>query len=327
MDKSIAVIGCGYWGENLVRNFARLGVLHTICDTSSSLVAKLASQYPAASVGTDYHEVLSNREVRGIVIATPAPLHYTMAKEALLNGKDVFVEKPFTTSRAAAEELVAISSQKGQILMVGHLLLYHPAVQKLKKYIQAGELGEIYYLYSTRVNLGQVRRDENALWRLVPHDLATFIYLLDECPQVVAAQGSSYLQPNFIDVVFVTLKFQRVLAHVHASWLDPHKIRQLTIVGSKKMAIFDDMAAVNKLQIHDKRVVSDTQVLASGETILPKLDLNEPLELECREFIECLKARKQPRSDARMGLEVTKILAAAQKSLQRGGQPVSIPGG
>jgi len=192
--------------------------------------------------------------------------------------------------------------------MVGHLLLYHPAVQMLKKYIQSGELGEIYYLYSTRVNLGQIRQDENALWRLVPHDIAMFIYLLEESPVVVSAQGSSYLQPNFVDIVFVTVRFGKVLAHVHASWLDPHKIRQLTVIGSKKMATFDDMEPEDKLKIYDKGVVtnydtassfSGSLLLRSGEVFSPRVDLTEPLFLECQEFIKCMKERREPLSDAK----------------------------
>ena len=317
MERNIAVVGCGYWGKNLVRNFAELGALHTICDSDPQVLSPLESLYPNVKKETSFEAVVANRDIRGLVIATPAVLHYSMAKQALLGGKDIFVEKPFTTKSEDAEELVELSQKQQRILMVGHLLLYHPAVQMLKRYIQAGELGEIYYLYSTRVNLGQIREDENALWRLVPHDIAMFIYLLEQSPQVVSAQGSSYLQPNFVDVVFVTLKFGKVLAHVHASWLDPHKIRQLTVVGSNKMAVFDDMEPEYKLQIYDKGIVSNTLLTRSGEIIFPRVELAEPLLLEGQEFIKCMKERKQPLSDAKQGLEVVKALEAADKSMQK----------
>lgn len=318
MDKNIAVVGCGYWGKNLVRNFAELGALHTICDASPKLLEGFKPSYPDVNTKVDFSKLLRDDSIKGVVIATPAVLHYPMAKEALLAGKDVFVEKPFTTSSKDAQELVELSEKTQRVLMVGHLLLYHPAVQMLKQYIQSGELGEIYYLYSTRVNLGQIRQDENALWRLVPHDIAMFIYLLDESPVVASAQGSSYLQPDFVDVVFVTLRFGGVLAHVHASWLDPHKIRQLTIVGSKKMAVFDDIEPEYKLQIYNKSVVNNTLSTKSGEVVFPQVKLAEPLFLECQEFIKCVAERRQPLSDAKQGVEVVRALEALQELLEAG---------
>lgn len=324
MDRNIAVIGAGYWGKNLVRNFADLGVLHTICDANAKVLGQLASQYPQSNTETEYSRVLQSEEIRGIVIASPAALHYDMARAALLAGKDVFVEKPFTNNSHDAQELLELSVKKKGILMVGHLLLYHPAVQTLKRYFQSGELGDIYYVYSTRVNLGQVRQDENALWRLVPHDIAIYIYLLGESPVVTSAQGSAFLQPDFVDVVFVTMRLGRVLAYVHASWLDPHKIRQLTIVGSKKMAIFDDMEPEHKLQIHDKTVDSKTLAITSGAVTFPRLDTTEPLLLECQEFINCMRERRQPLSDARQGLEVVRTLETAQRLLQKHSQAQEI---
>ncbi len=312
MERNIAVVGCGYWGKNLVRNFAELGALHTICDSDPQVLSRLESLYPNVKKETSFEAVVANRDIRGIVIASPAALHYSMAKEALLAGKDVFVEKPFTTRSGDAQELVELSEKQERVLMVGHLLLYHPAVQMLKQYIQSGEIGEIYYLYSTRVNLGQIRQDENALWRLVPHDIAMFIYLLEQSPQVVSVQGSSYLQPNFVDVVFVTLRFGKALAHVHASWLDPHKIRQLTVVGSNKMAIFDDMEPEYKLKIYDKGVINETLLIRSGEIVLPQIKLAEPLLLECQEFINCMAERRQPLSSAKLGLKVVEAVEMAE---------------
>ena len=324
MNRNIAVVGCGRWGKDLVRNFAELGTLHTICDADPKVLNQFASRYPQANTESEYHQVLMNEEIKGIVIATPSALHYSMAKEALLAGKDTFVEKPFTTKSEDAQRLVELAEKQQLVLMVGHLLLYHPAVQMLKRYIQSGELGEIYYLYSTRVNLGQIRQDENALWRLVPHDIAMFVYLLEESPVVVSAYGSSYLQPDFADVVFVVLRFRTALAHVHASWLDPHKIRQLTVVGSKRMAVFDDMESEYKLRIYDKGVISNTLLTKSGQVSCPQIDLTEPLFLECQDFIKCMAQREQPLSNAKRGLEVVNTLEAAQQSIQREGQQISI---
>jgi len=326
MDKNIAVVGCGYWGKNLVRNFAELGALHTICDSNPSILSKLESLYPNINKETSFETVLANKEVKGIVIALPAALHYPVAKKALLAGKDVFVEKPLTSNSSEATELVKLSEERKQILMVGHLMLYHPAVHILKRHIQSGDFGEIYYLYSTRVNLGQVRRDESALWRLAPHDIALFLYLLDSIPEVVAAQGISYVQPHLEDVVFVTLQFpQKILAHIHASWLDPHKIRQLTVVGGKKMAVFDDMEPEHKLKIYDQGVIDDYDKLAtpsgalalrSEGVFLPRVDLTEPLALECHHFLECIKNRSKPLSDGKQGLEVVRILERIEEYMK-----------
>ena len=324
MERNIAVVGCGYWGKNLVRNFAELGALHTICDAAPEKVKDYTSLYPQLNTEIDYQRVLADKEIQGVVIATPAASHHPMAKEALLWNKDVFVEKPFTTSSRDAEELIALSIKKQRVLMVGHLLLYHPAIQMLKRYIQSDELGEIYYLYSTRVNLGQIRQDEDALWRLVPHDIAVFIYLLEESPLVISAQGSSYLQPDLVDIVFVTLRFGRALAHVHASWLDPHKIRQLTVVGSKKMAVFDDMEPEYKLRIYNKAVIGGTLLTRTGEAAFPQLALTEPLLLECQEFVQCMAERTQPLSDAKHGLEVVKGLEGASKSMQEHDKAVKV---
>ena len=326
MDKNIAVIGCGYWGKNLVRNFAELGALNTICDSDPKILNRLGPLYPNIKKETNIDAVLSNNEVKGIVIALPAASHYPIAKKALLAGKDIFVEKPLTSNSAEAAELVEIAEKRKQVLMVGHLMLYHPAVHILKRHIKAGELGKIYYLYSTRVNLGQVRRDESALWRLAPHDISLFLYLLESVPEVVSAQGISYVQPNLEDVVFITLKFpEKVLAHIHASWLDPHKIRQLTVVGSKKMAVFDDMEPEHKLRIYDQGVVEDYNKLASLSgalslrsegVFLPRVDLAEPLSLECRHFLDCIEKRAKPISDGKQGFEVVRVLENIEQTIR-----------
>jgi UDP-2-acetamido-3-amino-2,3-dideoxy-glucuronate N-acetyltransferase len=327
VNRNIAVAGCGYWGKNLVRNFAELGALHSICDADPEKLEQFAFRSPEVNIETEYPRVLNNKEIEGIVIATPAALHYSMAKEALLSGKDVFVEKPITSKSSEAQELLELAERRKRILMVGHLMLYHPSLHILKRHIQSGDLGEIYYLYSTRVNLGQVRRDESALWRLAPHDISIFLYLLEDFPEIVSAQGTSYVQPHLEDVVFITLQFPlNILAHVHVSWLDPHKIRQLTVVGSKKMAIFDDMEPEHKLKIYDQGIVDDrdkmashfgTLALRSEGVFLPRVDLAEPLSLECRHFLECMKSRSTPLSDGEQGLEVVRILEAIEKIMRK----------
>ncbi len=326
MDNNIAVIGCGYWGKNLVRNFAELGALHTICDSDPNVLSKLAALYPNVKRETNLEAALEDKEIRGVVIALPAALHCPIAKKALLADKDLFVEKPLTSKSSDAQELAELAEKRKRILMVGHLMLYHPAVHILKRHIKSGDLGEIYYLYSTRVNLGQVRSDESALWRLTPHDISLFMYLLDAVPEVVSAQGISYVQPHLEDVVFITMQFpSKVLAHIHASWLDPHKIRQLTVVGSKKMAVFDDMDLEHKLRIYDQGVVDDYDKLASPSgalalrsegVFLPRVDLAEPLSLECRHFLECIKNRAKPLSDGKQGLEVVRILEKIEKVMK-----------
>jgi UDP-2-acetamido-3-amino-2,3-dideoxy-glucuronate N-acetyltransferase len=334
MDRNIAVVGCGYWGKNLVRNFAELGALHTICDSSSEVLSKLATLYPNVKGETNLDGVLTDKGIKGVVIALPAALHYPAARQALLAGKDVFVEKPITSKSSEAQELVELAEKRKRILMVGHLMLYHPAVPILKRHIQSGDLGEIYYLYSTRVNLGQVRRDESALWRLTPHDISLFLYLLIALPETVSAHGIGYLQPNLEDVVFIALKFPRnILAHIHVSWLDPHKTRQLTVVGSKKMAVFDDMEPEHKLRIYNKGVVDnhDTILLSSGilplrseEVFIPQVDLAEPLFLECQHFVHCIEERQQPLTDGRSGYQVVRILEAAEESLRNHGKIVEV---
>ena len=333
MGKIIAVVGCGYWGKNLVRNFAGLGALHTICDSSPEVIERLHKLYPNVNIETSFERVLADNEIKGVVVSSPAALHYSMIKQALLAGKDVFVEKPFVSNSSEGQELVELSEEQKLILMVGHLMLYHPAVDVLKRHIQSDDLGELYYLYSTRVNLGQVRSDESALWRLAPHDISLFLYLLGTHPEVVSAQGISYVQPHLEDVVFITLRFPKnVLAHIHVSWLDPHKIRKVTVVGSKKMAVIDDMESSEKIRIYDKGVnftgnytaYGEYLTLRIGDILIPNTQNVEPLRLECQHFIDCILNNTTPRSDGEDGLRVVRVLNAAQQSLKQGGVPVEL---
>jgi len=333
----IAVVGTGDWGANLVRNFSRLpgATLTALCDADAARLAKTAAQYPGTRALSHVDQVCAADDIRGVVVAASAVSHYPLAKQLLEAGKDVYVEKPLTLQVAHAEELVRIARERDRILMVGHLLLFHPAVQYLKKMVQSGEMGDLYYIYSQRVNLGKVRKDENALWSFAPHDLSVILHLLDMEPIDVVARGSAFLQGRVEDVVFVDLRFPGgKLAHVHVSWLDPHKLRKFTVVGSQKMVVFDDMEASEKIRVYDKgvdragEVVSygDALTVRSGDILIPKISLQEPLAIECRHFVECIRERKAPLTDGHDGLRVVRVLAAAQASLEAGGAPVPVAG-
>jgi len=314
----IAVIGCGYWGKNLVRTFSQLGVLHTVCDADELKLHQIARDYPNVKATRRYTTILQDKDIDGVVIASPSQQHYIMAKQAIDAGKDVLVEKPFTLDVGEARELVELSGSRNRVVLVGHLMVYHPAIRQMKNLIQSGELGKIYYLYSTRVNLGQVRCGEDVLWRLAPHDLSMFIYLLDAVPEVISAQGFSYIQSGLHDVVFAVFRVGDTVAHIQVSWLDPHKIRQLTVVGSKKMAVFDDTELINKLKIYDKSINKEDLTAQSGVVATPELDTTSVLEIECREFIDCIRTRRQPLSDAKQGLDVVTMLESVSGLLYGG---------
>jgi len=291
-------------------------------------------QLPGTGVTTSYDEVLKDPEVQAVIIATPAPSHYALAKQALMHGKDVYVEKPFVLDVAHGRELIELARTGERILMVGHLLEYHPVVNHLRDLIKSGELGEIYYIYNQRLNLGTVRGDENAMWNFAPHDVSAILYLLGREPSDVSARGQSYLQRGIEDVVFMTLNFNdKAMAHIHVSWLDPHKVRKLTIVGSRKMAVFDDLEGTEKLRIYDKGAAaggSDYNTFAEyvtlrfGDITIPYVKVGEPLRAECQHFLECVRTRRQPVSDGLDGLRVIQVLDAAQRSLQQNGLPVAL---
>jgi predicted dehydrogenase len=333
----IAVVGTGDWGANLVRNFSRLpgARLAALCDADATRLARTVAQYPGTRALAHVDEVCAASDIQGVVVAASAVSHYPLARQLLEAGKDVYVEKPLTLRVDHAEELVRLARERGRILMVGHLLLYHPGVQFLKKMVDSGDLGDLYYIYSQRVNLGKVRRDENALWSFAPHDLSVVLHLIGTDPIDVVARGSAFLQGSVEDVVFVDLRFPGgKLAHVHVSWLDPHKLRKFTVVGSQKMVVFDDMEASEKVRIYDKgvdregRIVSYGEALTvrSGDIVIPKISLQEPLAIECRHFVECIRDRKTPLTPGEDGLKVVKVLAAAQASLDQGGVPVPVGG-
>jgi len=331
----IAVVGTGDWGANLVRNFSALpgARLVALCDADPQRLAKTAAQYPGTATHARVEDVAADPSVQAAVVAASAVNHHPLAKALLEAGKDVYVEKPLALSVAHAEELVTLAAKHGRILMTGHLLLYHPGVRYLKGLVDKGELGEVFYIYSQRVNLGKVRHDENALWSFAPHDLSVILHLLGAEPVDVVARGSAFLQGSVEDVVFVDLRFPGgKMAHVHVSWLDPHKLRKVTVVGSQKMVVFDDMEASEKIRIYDKgvdragQVVSygDALTVRSGDIVIPKISLQEPLKLECQHFVDCVRERRTPLTDGADGLRVVKVLAAAQASLEAGGAPVAV---
>jgi len=326
--KDIAVVGCGYWGKNLVRNFAELGALHTICDADAAAREQLAAQYPEIAVESEYSRVLGNEGIKGVVIATPAVLHYPMAKEALLAGKDVFVEKPLALNVEEGRELVKLAEEKDSILQVGHLLEYHPAVVKLKELVEQGELGRIQYIYSNRLNLGKFRTEENILWSFAPHDISVILLLLGgEMPREISAHGGYYLHQDIADVTLTTMNFRDgTRAHIFVSWLHPYKEQKLVVVGDRKMALFDDTNPEDKLVLYSHQIewVNRKPVPHAREGEAVKITLDEPLRLECQDFLRCLESREQPRVDGYKGLQVLEILSSCQKSLEGGGKVITL---
>ena len=332
---NIAVVGASYWGKNLVRNFAtaKRCNLKYVCDLNEKLLAVQKKNFPFIEIATSLDEVLSDSEVDAVVVATEVPAHFEIAQKSLEAGKHTYVEKPLTLKVADAKVLVELAKEKKLKLMVGHLLEYHPAVSYLKDMIDKGRLGQPYYMYTQRVNLGVVRQNENAWWSLAPHDISIICYLLGSEPVSVAAHGQCYLQKDIEDVVFATIKFaDGKMANVHCSWLDPHKIRKMTVVGSEKMVTFDDMEASEKIRVCDKGAAIKQDITTSyaevislrfGDIVIPKVPGGEPLAAECEHFINCVLDETPIRSDGIDGLRVVRVLEAGQKSLKNNGEPVN----
>lgn len=321
----IGVVGLGYWGPNLARNFAGLPgcELTWCCDESEEARARAAVRFPGVSTTSDLPVLLKDPELDAIVLATPVSTHAALATEVLQSGKHCFVEKPLAQSVADAERAVKAAEEAGRLLMVGHLLEYHPGVQSLKDLADGGDLGEIYYIYGNRLNLGKLRADENALWSLGAHDVSVLLLLAGEEPVEAVAHGASYVRPGVEDVVFCFLRFPSGLsAHLHLSWLDPHKERRFTVVGSRQMATFDDMALEGKVTVYDKGFDEDARgygeyITRSGAIFSPRLPNVEPLRLECEHFIECIATGQSPRSDGASGLRVVRVLEELQRSLDQ----------
>ena len=325
MDAHIGVVGCGYWGKNLVRNFHQLGVLAAVCDVDEQSLAEMHRNY-AVRTTTRFEELLATPDIQAVVIAAPAVAHYELAKKAMLEGKDVFVEKPLALKVEDGAELVEIALKHSRILMVGHLLQYHPAIVELKRMIKVGEFGRIEYISSSRLNLGKLRTEEDILWSFAPHDIAAVLHLLGEAPSSVAAQGASYLNHPISDVTLTILGFSSgVKASIFVSWLHPFKEQKLVIVGSQKMAVFDDTQTESKLVLYPHRIewVDRRPVARRAEGQVVQIPKDEPLRRECTHFLECVRDRNQPQTDGESGLRVLKVLHAASESVRDHGHPVS----
>lgn len=330
----VALVGYGYWGPNLARNFYQLpgATLEYVVDRDATARQRAERLYGCKTTDS-IDDVLADAHVDAVVIATPARTHYALAKRSLEAGKHVFVEKPLTMDVGEAEELVALADRLGRTLMVGHVFEYNPAVAYIKQAIDNGELGDLYYLYSKRVNLGRVQSDVNVLWSIAPHDISIALFLLGQMPESVRCQGARCLSNSVEDVVFLTMYFpNNILCHVHASWLDPSKMREMTVVGSKKMIVYDDISAEGKVRVYDKGAFRKGDVtygdfqykLHSGDILIPRLDMREPLQVECAHYIDCIQSRKRPLTDGENGLRVLRVLAAGEKSLQIGGENVTL---
>ena len=318
---TVGVVGLGYWGPNLARNYDDLGTLRWLCDADDEVRARFASRYPHARITGDLDEALADPELDAVVIATPVPTHYSLAKRALEAGKHVMVEKPPAMHGDEMEELVAIAEERDLTLMPGHLLLYHPGVRKLKELVDSGELGDLLCVYGNRQNLGIVRSNENALWSLGVHDLSVILYLIDEDPVEAVAHGRDFLTEGVEDVVFCYLRFPSgKIAHMHLSWLDPHKMRRLTVVGDHKMAVFDDMELERKVTVYEKSPWKRAETYGewqtrSGDIYIPKIPTDEPLRLECQEFLRLVQGEGDRRKVANDGAMVVRALERLTDSL------------
>ena len=337
----VAVIGVGYWGPNLVRNLVGIPDVEvaSLCDLDEKRAEQIRDRFcPQARIFTDYRYLAENPEITAVVIATPVRTHLELGTAFLSAGKHVFMEKPLARTVEECRTLIDLAERHERILMVGHVFEYNGAVQQIKHYLDQGELGKLFYVYSQRVNLGRIQNDVNALWSFAPHDLSIMYYWLAQEPVRVSARGFSFLNNKIEDVVFVTLEYPGGIgAHLHLGWLDPRKVRLMTLVGSKKMLVYDDVSVDAKIQIYDKGIVELDHFLDSPETfaefqfqirqgdmVIPSLQFSEPLQLECRHFIECIREGRRPITDGWDGLRVVKVLEAAEKSIKQGGQPVEL---
>ena len=331
----IAVIGVGYWGPNFVRIMDELpdAELVYVCDKEASRFERLSMLYPHLRFTTDVKSVIEDPSVDAVVVATGSDSHYEVGLACLQHDKHLLVEKPLALNSKDAARLVEEAEKRNRVLLVGHLLRYHKGVERLKAYIDDGYLGKILYIYTTRVNLGRIRKEESALWSFATHDVSVVNFLIGMQPEYVTAAGQSYLRKGIHDVVFVTLYYpDDIMAHLHVSWLDPHKIRKITIVGDKKMAVLDDMETTEKLRIYDKGVdftpsygdYAESLSVRIGDIYIPKIDMVEPLKVECQHFLDCVEKGVKPLTDGYHGLEVLRVLEAAEKSLKENGGAIRV---
>ena len=325
---TVAVVGSGYWGKNLVRNFYQLGAVRLICDKNEMVLEKFKEQYPDVDVCLAYNEILQRKDIQGVVLATPAETHFQLAREALLAGRHVFVEKPLVLNESEGVELIKLAEKARRTLMVGHLLQYHPVFMKLKELADSGELGRINYIYSHRLNLGKIRREENILWSFAPHDISMILSLAGEIPESVQATGGNYLHQKIADVTTTHLNFSSGLqAHIFVSWLHPFKEQKLVVVGDRKMAVFDDtLPWADKLLLYPHRIdwQNHMPIPTKGEPERLDITQDEPLKLECLHFLNCIQNGQKPVTDGNEGVRVLKILRASQQSLDRNGEKIAI---
>lgn len=332
----VGVVGCGYWGPNLIRNFRSLPdcSLKTMCDTSEHRLKHLRSLYPEVEGLTDYDRMLDGSSLDAVVIATSVKLHYPMAKASLLAGKHTFIEKPMARSSHECEELIDIAHKKGLVLMIGHTFLYSPAVKKIREIVEHGDIGEIRYICARRLNLGLFQRDINVAWDLAPHDISIILYVMGESPIGINCQGTAHITPGVEDVTIMSLLFHRERsAIIHSSWLDPRKIREITIVGSKKMVVYDDVEQQEKIKVYDARVEKpphyDTfaefhYAYHYGDVYAPYVKQEEPLKSECQHFLDCIQHGSTPLTSGKRGLELVRILEASSESLKMGGGRIDL---
>ena len=332
---NIGIIGCGHWGPNFIRNFSEIEGTYVkyVCDLHKHRLSHIKTLFPGLSTTHDYLKILKDKDIEAVVIATPSFTHYKLAKKALSYNKHILVEKPIALNIKEAKELTDMAKDKKRVLLVGHTFMYNPAINKIREIIKKGKLGKIYYLHSKRTNLGPLRQDVSAMWDLAPHDISIFSYLLDAKPIEVIAKGQDYLQKSKEDVAFITLTYpKRIIANIHVSWLDPRKVRETTIVGTRKMLLFDDLHQKEPIKIYDKRVMKkkykydyDTfrefqMIIKDGEKLeAPKIKPEEPLKIECRHFLRCIHSGLSPLTGGENGCEVVKVLQAVQKSLKENG--------
>ena len=333
---NVGVVGCGYWGPNLVRNIrqCRDAQLKVICDASESRLAHMRRLNPEIPTSREFEELLNDADLDAVVIATPVRFHYQMAKAALEAGKHVFIEKPLARTQAEAAELVHIADRSGLVLMVGHTFLFSPAVRRMKEIIDSGNIGEVKYIAARRLNLGLFQKDINVAWDLAPHDLSILLYLLDQFPTSVACQGSCHIAKGIQDVTMISLTFPNDLcAFVHNSWLDPKKVRHMTVIGSRRMIVYEDTEPLEKLKIYDARVETPphndtfadfTYSYHYGDCYMPYVKQDEPLKLECQHFVDCIRTGSVPLTNGQLGLDVVRILEAANESLRRKGASVPL---
>ncbi len=332
----VGVIGCGYWGPNLIRNLNSLEgcTLKTICDTSESRLGHMKKLYPDVEVEKDYEHMLAKSHVDAVAIATPVRFHYKMVKASLLAGKHTFVEKPMASSSAQCEELIAIAKERKLTLMVGHTFLYSEVVRKIKKIVDSGDLGDLRYISARRLNLGLYQKDINVTWDLAPHDIAIILHIMQDEPVSVNCRGEAHVTPGIEDVTMLCLNFDRARsALIHSSWLDPRKIREMTIVGAKRMIVYDDVATLEKIKVFDARVERPPHYDSFaefhysyhyGDMYAPYVKQEEPLRVQCQHFVDCIRDSKTPLTSGQRGLQVVKILEAASESLKRGGAEVKL---